>query len=166
MRHSHAETGTPPPWLRLTDAANAWAAKAHLYSHRQLHHHHHHHHHITHSSHSISAIGPAPHRGGKRREHCSRMFACIAHIPRLKPAAACHPPWDVTAITSQFSPSGRQQANRQDRGWRWTSFNISASNATELHHGRNLHQLRCVPMHASLSAATLLLQICLQAADK
>ncbi|KAF6263668.1 hypothetical protein COO60DRAFT_381221 [Scenedesmus sp. NREL 46B-D3] len=44
---------------------------------------HHHHHHITHSSHSISAIGPAPHRGGKRREHCSRMFACIAHIPRL-----------------------------------------------------------------------------------
>ncbi|KAF6261532.1 hypothetical protein COO60DRAFT_752437 [Scenedesmus sp. NREL 46B-D3] len=45
--------------------------------------HHHHHHHITHSSHSISAIGPAPHRGGKRREHCSRMFACIAHIPRL-----------------------------------------------------------------------------------
>ncbi|KAF6259868.1 hypothetical protein COO60DRAFT_966320 [Scenedesmus sp. NREL 46B-D3] len=41
------------------------------------------HHHITHSSHSISAIGPAPHRGGKRREHCSRMFACIAHIPRL-----------------------------------------------------------------------------------
>ncbi|KAF6253241.1 hypothetical protein COO60DRAFT_437532 [Scenedesmus sp. NREL 46B-D3] len=42
-----------------------------------------HHHHITHSSHSISAIGPAPHQGGKRREHCFRMFACIAHMPRL-----------------------------------------------------------------------------------
>ncbi|KAF6264803.1 hypothetical protein COO60DRAFT_22114 [Scenedesmus sp. NREL 46B-D3] len=38
------------------------------------------HHHITHSSHSINAIGPAPHRDGRRREHCSRLFASIAHI--------------------------------------------------------------------------------------
>ncbi|KAF6260952.1 hypothetical protein COO60DRAFT_830285 [Scenedesmus sp. NREL 46B-D3] len=50
----------------------------------------HHHHHNTHSSHSISAIGPAPHRGGKRREHCSRMFACIAHIPRLDNVCIVH----------------------------------------------------------------------------
>jgi hypothetical protein len=28
------------------------------------HHHHHHHHQITKLSHSINAIGPAPHRGG------------------------------------------------------------------------------------------------------
>jgi hypothetical protein len=32
---------------------------------------HHHHHQITKLSHSINAIGPAPHRGGRNREHCS-----------------------------------------------------------------------------------------------
>jgi hypothetical protein len=33
------------------------------------HHHHHHHHQITKLSHSINAIGPAPHRSGRKREH-------------------------------------------------------------------------------------------------
>jgi hypothetical protein len=47
-----------------------------------LHHHHHHHHHqITKLSHSINAIGPAPHRSGRKREHCSIVFATITHIP-------------------------------------------------------------------------------------
>jgi hypothetical protein len=31
------------------------------------HHHHHHHHQITKLSHSINAIGPAPHRSGRKR---------------------------------------------------------------------------------------------------
>jgi hypothetical protein len=34
-------------------------------------------------SHSINAIDPAPHRSGRKREHCSRMFASITHIPSL-----------------------------------------------------------------------------------
>jgi hypothetical protein len=50
---------------------------------REHHHHHHHHHHhqITKLSHSINAIGPAPHRGGRKREHRSIVFATITHIP-------------------------------------------------------------------------------------
>jgi hypothetical protein len=35
------------------------------------------------SSHSINAIGPAPHRSGNNREHCSAMLVIIAHIPSL-----------------------------------------------------------------------------------
>jgi hypothetical protein len=46
-------------------------------------HHHHHHHQITQSSHSINAMGPAPHRGGRKREHSSVIFATITHIPSL-----------------------------------------------------------------------------------
>jgi hypothetical protein len=38
---------------------------------------HHHHNQITKLSHSINAIGPAPHRGGRKREHRSIMFATI-----------------------------------------------------------------------------------------
>jgi hypothetical protein len=45
--------------------------------------HHHHHHQITKLSHSINAIGPAPHQGGRKREHRSIMFATITHIPSL-----------------------------------------------------------------------------------
>jgi hypothetical protein len=44
---------------------------------------HHHHHQITKLSHSINAIGPAPHRGGRNREHRSIVFATITHIPSL-----------------------------------------------------------------------------------
>jgi hypothetical protein len=35
------------------------------------------------SSHSINANDPAPHWSGRKREHCSRMFASITHIPSL-----------------------------------------------------------------------------------
>jgi hypothetical protein len=42
---------------------------------------HHNHHQITKLSHSINAIGPAPHQSGKKREHRSIMFATITHIP-------------------------------------------------------------------------------------
>jgi hypothetical protein len=42
-----------------------------------------HHHQITKLSHSINAIGPAPHRAGRKREHRSIMFATITHIPSL-----------------------------------------------------------------------------------
>jgi hypothetical protein len=35
----------------------------------------HHHHHVTQSSDSINAIGPAPLWSGRKREHCSIMFA-------------------------------------------------------------------------------------------
>jgi hypothetical protein len=45
--------------------------------------HHHHHHQITKLSHSINAIGPAPHRSGKKREHRSIVFATITHISSL-----------------------------------------------------------------------------------
>jgi hypothetical protein len=45
--------------------------------------HRHHHHQITKLSHSINAIGPAPHRDGRKREHRSIMFATITHIPSL-----------------------------------------------------------------------------------
>jgi hypothetical protein len=34
-------------------------------------------------SHSINAIGPAPLRSGRKREHCSIVFAIITHIPSL-----------------------------------------------------------------------------------
>jgi hypothetical protein len=44
---------------------------------------HHHHHHVTQSSHSINAIGPAPLWSGRKREHCSIMFATITHTPSL-----------------------------------------------------------------------------------
>jgi hypothetical protein len=44
---------------------------------------HHHHHHVTQSSHSINAIDPAPLWSGRKREHCSIMFATITHIPSL-----------------------------------------------------------------------------------
>jgi hypothetical protein len=43
----------------------------------------HHHHHVTQSSHSINAIGPAPLWSGRKREHCSIMFATSTHIPSL-----------------------------------------------------------------------------------
>jgi hypothetical protein len=43
----------------------------------------HHHHQITKLSHSINAIGPAPHRSGRKREHRSIVFATITHIPSL-----------------------------------------------------------------------------------
>jgi hypothetical protein len=50
----------------------------------------HHHHHATQSSHSINAIGPAPLWSGRKREHCSIMFATITHIPSLhKISASC-----------------------------------------------------------------------------
>jgi hypothetical protein len=39
--------------------------------------HNHHHHQITKLSHSINAIGPAPHRSGRKREHRSIVFATI-----------------------------------------------------------------------------------------
>jgi hypothetical protein len=42
-----------------------------------------HHHQITKLSHSINAIGPAPHRSGRKREHRSIVFATITHIPSL-----------------------------------------------------------------------------------
>jgi hypothetical protein len=42
-----------------------------------------HHHHVTQSSHSINAIGPAPLWSGRKREHCSIMFATITHNPSL-----------------------------------------------------------------------------------
>jgi hypothetical protein len=42
-----------------------------------------HHHHVTQSRHSINAIGPAPLWSGRKREHCSIMFATITHIPSL-----------------------------------------------------------------------------------
>jgi hypothetical protein len=41
------------------------------------HHHHHHHHQITKLSHSINAIGPAPHRSGRKREHRSIVFRLL-----------------------------------------------------------------------------------------
>jgi hypothetical protein len=41
------------------------------------------HHQITKLSHSINAIGPAPHRGGRKTEHRSIVFASITHIPSL-----------------------------------------------------------------------------------
>jgi hypothetical protein len=44
---------------------------------------HFHHHHVTQSSHSINAIGPVPLWSGRKREHCSIMFATITHIPSL-----------------------------------------------------------------------------------
>jgi hypothetical protein len=44
----------------------------------------HHHHQITKVSHSINAIGPAPHRGGRKREHRSIVFAILTHIPSLQ----------------------------------------------------------------------------------
>jgi hypothetical protein len=43
----------------------------------------HHHNHVTQSSHSINAIGPAPLWSGRKREHCSIMFATVTHIPSL-----------------------------------------------------------------------------------
>jgi hypothetical protein len=42
-------------------------------------HHHHHHHQITKLSHSINAIGPAPHRSGRKREH--RSIVIIIKLP-------------------------------------------------------------------------------------
>jgi hypothetical protein len=48
--------------------------------------HHHHHHQITKLSHSINAIGPAPHRSGRKREHHSIVFATITHT-RVEPVA-------------------------------------------------------------------------------
>jgi hypothetical protein len=44
---------------------------------------HHHHHQITKLSHGINAIGPAPHRSGRKRELRSIVFATITHIPSL-----------------------------------------------------------------------------------
>ncbi|KAF6250494.1 hypothetical protein COO60DRAFT_826180 [Scenedesmus sp. NREL 46B-D3] len=52
--------------LRLQETTNAeQTRKQQTYVGCVHHHHHHHHRHITHSSHSISAVGPATHRGGK-----------------------------------------------------------------------------------------------------
>jgi hypothetical protein len=59
-----------------------WASNLLLRTHIEMSHHHHHHQ-ITKLSHSINAIGPAPHRGGRKREHRSIMFATITHIPSL-----------------------------------------------------------------------------------
>jgi hypothetical protein len=44
------------------------------------------HHQITKLSHSINAIGPAPHWGGRNREHRSIVFATITHIPSVHQA--------------------------------------------------------------------------------
>jgi hypothetical protein len=61
---------------------------------------HHHHHQITKLSHSINAIGPAPHRSGRKREHRSIVFATITHIPSLhkirRNAPRYHPTYHPT----------------------------------------------------------------------
>jgi hypothetical protein len=49
------------------------------------HHHHHHHHQITTLSHSINAIGPAPHRGGRNgpgmvRDVKERIYAPVPDV--------------------------------------------------------------------------------------
>jgi hypothetical protein len=46
------------------------------------HHHHHHHHQISQSSHSINSIGPAPHRGGRKRAHgCDKSaYICMVEV--------------------------------------------------------------------------------------
>jgi hypothetical protein len=43
----------------------------------------HHHHQITKLSHSINAIGPAPQRSGRKREHRSIVFATITDVAML-----------------------------------------------------------------------------------
>jgi hypothetical protein len=51
----------------------------------------HHHHQITKLSHSINAIGPAPHRGGRKREHRS--------MPQLDDwKQICRKPWQQQGL--------------------------------------------------------------------
>jgi hypothetical protein len=53
--------------------------RACLYDH---HHHHHHHHQITKLSHSINAIGPAPHWSGRKREHRFCLHIVVTLLQR------------------------------------------------------------------------------------
>jgi hypothetical protein len=47
---------------------------------------HHQHHQFTQSSHSINAIGPTPHRGGRKREHRS---ICLSRCEFFRLATLC-----------------------------------------------------------------------------
>jgi hypothetical protein len=58
-----------------------------------------HHHHVTQSSHSINAIGPAPLWSGRKREHCSIMFAtklCMYCLCCVQAALKCRGPGCAT----------------------------------------------------------------------
>jgi hypothetical protein len=70
-------------------------------------HHHHHHHQITKLSHSINAIGPAPHRSGRKREHRSIVFAtiiitCSCQLWALLVYAASHMLWRSAGVAVFF----------------------------------------------------------------
>jgi hypothetical protein len=68
----------------------------------------HHHHQITKLSHSINAIGPAPHLSGRKREHRSIVFATITHIPSSPLHCVCnitHIPSTPQYMKKQVPPS-------------------------------------------------------------
>jgi hypothetical protein len=66
----------------------------------QRHHHHHHHHQITKLSHSINAIGPAPHRSRRKREHRSIVYATVTHIPSLHKIRRNAPRYAASDLTA------------------------------------------------------------------
>jgi hypothetical protein len=80
---------------------------------------HHHHHQITKLSHDINAIGPAPHRGGRKREHRSIMIATITHIPSLhkicRNAPRYHPTNPLCKASGRSGCSAVTNAERRQR---------------------------------------------------
>jgi hypothetical protein len=70
------------------------------------HHHQHHHHQITKFSHSINAIGPAPHRGGRMSCHVMFNMAKLAG----KSNGDCHNLW-LQAVAA--ADATRHYSNRQ-----------------------------------------------------
>jgi hypothetical protein len=59
-------------------------------------------------SHSNIAIGPAPHRSGRRREHCSAVLASIAVIPGMNKIVSNRP---SSHCRSLLHPRCRQRQN-------------------------------------------------------
>jgi hypothetical protein len=86
------------------------------------HHHHHHHHQITKLSHSINAIGHTPHRGGRKREHRSIMFATITHIPSLHKIRRNAPRYH------RVKPTEERQDTRAERRTRAVSTSSAVAN--------------------------------------
>jgi hypothetical protein len=61
-----------------------------------------HHHHVTHSSHSSNAIGPAPHWSGRRKEHCSIMFANVQTSQAFSRNTATHLETNILSLEPQI----------------------------------------------------------------
>jgi hypothetical protein len=126
-----------------------------------------HHHQITKLSHSINAIGPAPHRGRRKREHRSIVFATITHIPSLHKTRRNAPRYHPTnpLATPNIIRNKTQQLGRCIRQCQYIGTYLSVIRATHpwKHHsckldGTNVNELGYMPMMTCVDSCCRILE--------